>query len=41
MKTIPASALETPIDGIGLRADTFGEEIGDARTLLVFLRHFG
>lgn len=41
MKTIPGNALEMPIKGIGLRATTLGGEIGEERTLLVFLRHFG
>lgn len=36
-----ARALDRPIRGRNLRGATLAEELGDAPTLLCFLRHFG
>lgn len=30
-----------PVQGVGLQAQTLGEELGKERKLLVFLRHAG
>jgi hypothetical protein len=39
--TIPADILETPVEGLNLREGTLADQLGDAPTLVVFLRHFG
>lgn len=41
MNTIPNSILQTPIVGVNLRVATLRQQLGDAPTALVFLRHFG
>ncbi|MGN6561692.1 MAG: hypothetical protein ACTHMJ_01330 [Thermomicrobiales bacterium] len=41
MERIPEGMLALPVSGVNLAPGTFGEQIGDQPTLLVFLRHFG
>lgn len=41
IKQIPAQLLDKVVTGVNLRAGTFGDQLGDSPTLLVFLRHFG
>jgi len=39
--TIPADILDAPVEGLNLKGGTFGDQLADAPTLVVFLRHFG
>ncbi len=39
--TIPPEIIQSPVEGFNLREGTFGDQLGDRPTLLVFLRHFG
>ena len=39
--TIPADILDAPVEGLNLQGGTVGDQLGDAPTLVVFLRHFG
>lgn len=41
MKAIPAGVLDAPVAGVNLMPGTLRDQLGDATTLLVFLRHFG
>ncbi len=38
---IPQELYQATVDGIHLQPGTFADQLGDAPTLLVFLRHFG
>src|SRR3954469_17789712 len=38
---IPSDILEAPVEGLNLREGTLSDQLGDAPTLIVFLRHFG
>jgi len=38
---IPRDILESPVEGLNLREGTLADQLGDAPTLVVFLRHFG
>lgn len=40
-RTLPEDLLCHPVQGLNLRPGTVADQIGDATTLLVFLRHFG
>lgn len=39
--TIPADVLARAVEGLNLAPGTFGDQLSDGPTLLVFLRHFG
>ena len=39
--SLPAEVRDLPVKGRNLIPGTFGDQIGDEPTLLVFLRHFG
>lgn len=41
MTEIPAAVLDAPVAGVNLMPGTLRDQLGDATTLLVFLRHFG
>lgn len=41
MDEIPDGVWRTPVTGSNLRGQVLGDVIGDAPTLLVFLRHLG
>ncbi len=41
MDTIPSQVLDSAVTGVGLRPGSLRDQLGDAETLLVFLRHFG
>lgn len=41
MKVITNSVLDTAVDGVNLAPGTLRTQLGEAPTLLVFLRHFG
>ena len=41
MEPIEAALLEAPVKGVNLAAGTFGDQLAEGDTLLVFLRHFG
>ncbi len=41
MKSIPQSILDTTVEGVNLATGTLRRQLGEAPTLLVFLRHFG
>lgn len=41
LQSLPATVLDTPVEGVNLRPGTLREQLGDTPTLLIFLRHFG
>lgn len=41
LRRIPADVLDEPVAGVSLMPGTLRDQLGDATTLLVFLRHFG
>lgn len=41
LQEISSRLLAFPITGVNLRSKTLGEELGNARLFLVFLRHLG
>ncbi len=41
MKSIPQMMLDTAVEGVNLAPGTLRMHLGEAPTLLVFLRHFG
>ncbi len=41
MKTLPPDVLDAPVRGVNLMPGTLRDQLGDVRTLLVFLRYFG
>jgi len=40
-RQIPDDVLDAPVAGVNLMPGTLRDQLGDATTLLVFLRHFG
>ena len=38
---IPEAVIDLPLEGLNIHNSTLRQEIGQAATLLVFLRHFG
>ena len=41
MRQIDPQLLDTEIEGVNLQPGTLRDQLGEAPTLLVFLRHFG
>lgn len=41
MQTIPDNLLNSPVQGVNLRAGSLADQLDQRETLLVFLRHFG
>ncbi len=41
MKSIPRAILDGAVEGVNLASGTLRTQLGDAPTLLIFLRHFG
>ena len=41
MDRFPAAVLDHPVQGAHLRGATLGAHLGERRTVIAFLRHFG
>ena len=41
IKTLPMAMVDRTVSGAGLSPGSFGDQLGDGITLIVFLRHFG
>lgn len=41
MKQIPQDILQSPVEGLNLKAGALKDQLSDQPTLLAFLRHFG
>lgn len=41
MKSIPRATLDGAVEGVNLAPGTLQTQLGDAPTLIIFLRHFG
>lgn len=41
MQSLPPGVLDLPVQGVNIPTSTLRQQIGEAPTLLVFLRHFG
>lgn len=41
MEQLAEAILDRPVNGVNLQPGTLSDQLGDNRTMLVFLRHFG
>jgi hypothetical protein len=41
MKSIAVNLMSAPVEGLNLSPGNFGDQLGEAGDLLVFLRHLG
>jgi hypothetical protein len=41
IQRIPTEILDCPVEGVNLRPGALRDQLGEATSLLIFLRHFG